>query len=99
MSNHNELYDQLFEMFSQKLHLEVLSPQTDLLEQGILDSLAFVSMLVCLEDEFHAEIPLESLEFDNFRSIEKIAEFVSNFNGEKEPARRGETFAEPEKDP
>ena len=96
MSNHNGLYDQLFEMFSQKMHLEVPSPQTELLGEGILDSLAFVSLLVCLEDEFlHAEISLENLEFDNFRSIEKIAEFVSNFNGEKEPARRGETFAEP----
>jgi acyl carrier protein len=49
-------------------------------EEGILDSLAFVELLVCLEQEFAVQVPMDSVEIDNFRSIAKIAEFVVGMN-------------------
>jgi acyl carrier protein len=75
-----DLYPQIIKIFSEKLSLEVPSVDTDLVEEGILDSLAFVELLVCLEQEFAVEVPMDSVEIDNFRSIAKIAEFVVSMN-------------------
>ena len=75
-----DLYPQIVKIFSEKLNLEVPSVDTDLVEGGILDSLAFVELLVNLEQEFVVEVPMDSVDIDNFRSISKIAEFVVGMN-------------------
>ena len=83
MSENRTLNHRIAILFSAKLNLEVPSTDTDLLEAGLLDSLTFVDLLLCLEQEFGARVSLEELEIDNFRSIEKIAEYVTNRNGLK----------------
>ena len=66
----------LKKIFSEKLLVEVESPDTDLLESGILDSMAFVELLLNLENEFGFQVAIESLDIENFRSISRIAELV-----------------------
>jgi methoxymalonate biosynthesis acyl carrier protein len=51
---------------------------TDLFETAVLDSMVFVDLLLHLEREFGVTVALEDIEFDHFRSIERIAEFVAN---------------------
>jgi len=80
MMYERDLHAQIIKIFSEKLNLEVPSVDTDLVEGGILDSLAFVELLVCLEQEFVVEVPMDSFDIDNFRSIAKIAEFVAGTN-------------------
>jgi acyl carrier protein len=63
-------------LFNDKLNVEVSSMDTDLLETGVLDSLAFVELLAFLEKEFQIKVELDDLEVDNFRTIRKIADFV-----------------------
>jgi acyl carrier protein len=70
------LQDRIAAFFPQKLNLEVPAIETDLVETGILDSLGLVDLMLHLEQEFGIEISIENLEIDNFRSIERIAEFV-----------------------
>ncbi len=70
------LYPQIIRLFSEKLNLEVASVGTDLVEEGILDSLLFVELLVCLEQEFETKVHMDAIDIDNFRSIGKIAEFI-----------------------
>ena len=77
MSRLTTLHTQITALFVAKLHLEVPSIDTDLLETGILDSLQFVELLLHLEQETGTTISLDDLEIDNFRSIAKIAEFVA----------------------
>ena len=60
------------------VHVEVPAIETDLFETGVLDSLAFVELLLQLEREFGISIALEDLEPDQFRSIGRIAEFVAS---------------------
>jgi len=60
-------------MFREKLHLEVPSPSTDLLEGGILDSLTLVDLLLHLEADFDFPVALETLDIDRFRTLESIA--------------------------
>ena len=78
MSEHVAVRERLSALFSAKLNLEVPSTDTDLLESGILDSMTFVDLLVCLEKEFNQTISLDRLEIDNFRSIDRIVSFLDN---------------------
>ena len=52
------------------------SPDTDLIESGLLDSLALVSLLAEIEREFGFELPLDTLEVDDFRTVESAASYV-----------------------
>jgi acyl carrier protein len=63
--------------FSGTLNLDVPSADADLFETGILDSLAFVELLLHLEKEFGVTVEAGDLEVENFRSIAHIAEFVT----------------------
>jgi acyl carrier protein len=74
------LYPKIIKLFSDKLNLEVTSVGTDLVEEGFLDSLTFVELLVCLEQEFGTTIPIDAIEIDNFKTIAKIAEFLTGID-------------------
>lgn len=65
-------------LFVETLNVEAPSPDTDLIEGGLLDSLALVELLFALEREFAVTIALENLDIDTFRSIRTIAELVEN---------------------
>jgi acyl carrier protein len=65
-------------LFREKLEIDVPSVETDLLDGGLLDSLAFVELAVQIERAFGITLSFESLEIDHFRTIGSIAEFVSN---------------------
>jgi acyl carrier protein len=70
------LHAQLKAFFSEKLSLEVSSVDADLIQTGILDSLALVELLAYIENEFGTEIYLDDVEIEDFCSIAKIAEYV-----------------------
>ena len=65
-------------MFSGALRLDVPSFDTDLFDTGVLDSLAFVELLVQLEREFGVTTSVDDLEAENFRSISSIAAFIES---------------------
>jgi D-alanine--poly(phosphoribitol) ligase subunit 2 len=49
----------------------------DLLENEILDSLAFIELITALEDEFNIEIQPTQVKPDTWRSITSIANLVT----------------------
>jgi acyl carrier protein len=71
------LYDRIVTFFSESLNLTISSPAEDLFETGVLDSMAFVDLVMHLEQQFDIRISADELEPDNFRSVAKIAGFVS----------------------
>jgi methoxymalonate biosynthesis acyl carrier protein len=73
----NGLCEQVAALFSRTLNLDVPSIETDLFETGVLDSLAFVDLVLALERHFGVTTSLEDLETDNFRTISRIADFVA----------------------
>jgi acyl carrier protein len=77
MSEAAALASRIAELFTRQIHVEVPSPNTDLFEAGILDSMAFVEVVTLLEQEFGIKVSLEDLEIENFRSIAKIAAFAA----------------------
>jgi len=68
-------------IFSEQLNIAVPARDTDLIGEGYLDSVMFVDLILVLEQEFGITIPLEQLEFDNFKTIDKIANFVGSRAG------------------
>jgi len=70
------LHAQLRAFFSEQLSVEISSVDADLIQTGILDSLALVELLAYIEKEFGTEISLDDIGIEDFHSIAKIAEHV-----------------------
>jgi len=67
---------ELTALFARDLSVAVPSPETDLLETGLLDSVGMVELLVRLEKRFGVRVPIENLEIEHFRSVAAIATFI-----------------------
>jgi len=70
------LQERIARLFSDILTIDIPSTDTDLFDTGVLDSLAFVELLLHLEREFGVTTSVDDLEINNFRSIDRIADYV-----------------------
>jgi acyl carrier protein len=75
---HEVVVERLLRLFGDELSIDVASPTTDLIETGLLDSLALVELIAAIEQEFSVDLALDALEIDAFRSVESIAAFVED---------------------
>lgn len=69
--------DRVQRLFVETLNTAAPSPEADLIDSGVLDSLALVELLFALEREFGVTIPLEELDIDTFRTVASISELVA----------------------
>jgi acyl carrier protein len=81
MTGRAEVQQRITSWFLQNLSLELPSPETDLFETGVVDSLAFVEILALLERDFGVKVALEQVEIDHFRSVERIATLILSWAG------------------
>ena len=81
MPDTSTLAHQISALFAEKLHLQVPSVDTDLIDTGLVDSLTFVEFLAQLEAGFGIRVSLEDLEIDRFRTTSSIARFIASKNG------------------
>lgn len=70
------LESQLNALFLEKLNIRVPARDTDLLAGGLLDSLQLVELLVHIEQRFGLRIDLERVDFDDLRSLARIARLI-----------------------
>ncbi len=54
-----------------------ISDQTDLIENGIIDSIGILELLVFIEGKFDVELNQLSITAENMRSISSIVKFIS----------------------
>jgi acyl carrier protein len=64
------------QLIADKLAMEVASDDTDLLAEGVLDSVTLVQLIMHLEQTFDIRIELADLEIDDLRSVVSIAALV-----------------------
>jgi D-alanine--poly(phosphoribitol) ligase subunit 2 len=83
MSSPPEVNERVRRIFVDALKIEVPSEDTDLIEAGYIDSLALVELLFALEREFSVSVPLDELDIDNFRTVNRIGELVVTVNGSR----------------
>lgn len=81
MNDANAVIGRLSALFTESFHIEVPSPDTDLVETGILDSFQFVELLLQLEQHFGFRIRIEDIDLDDLRTLARIARLVA-VNGE-----------------
>jgi acyl carrier protein len=63
-------------LFADVVGAEPPDDDTDLIAAGLIDSLALVELLLALEQQIGIEIPLEMLDIERFRTIERLAALV-----------------------
>jgi acyl carrier protein len=65
------------QVFLEALNIQVPSVDTDLVDTGLLDSLALVELLFAIEQRFGVDLSLGELDIANFRSVERLAAFLA----------------------
>ncbi|MFU8817107.1 MAG: acyl carrier protein [Pseudomonadales bacterium] len=69
--------EHLVQLFLLELNLDVPDPDTDLIDEGLLDSLMLVELIVHLEERYGIEVSLDDLELDHFRSLRRVSQFIA----------------------
>jgi acyl carrier protein len=72
------LLGQLAMIFADVTGANPPDPDADLLEGGVLDSLALVELLFAIEQELGIVVPAERLEVERFRTLARLAELVAD---------------------
>jgi D-alanine--poly(phosphoribitol) ligase subunit 2 len=86
------IIERLGAIFVESLHIEAPPPDVDLFENGIIDSLQLVELLVQLEQRFGVQIAIESLDLDNLRTLGRIARLVVAHQSSSEPQSKVTEF-------
>jgi len=73
-----ELVETILAIFRDELSVEVGEPDMDVIETGLLDSLGLVALVVEIEHRCGVGIPFETLEVDDFRTVNSIARLVEH---------------------
>ena len=68
----------IVDLIRERLGLDVEGPDTDLLDSGLLDSLALVMLIAALEESFACELPLDDFDLEHFRSARRMTEFLES---------------------
>lgn len=71
------LANQVAELIQDVLAVEVPALDTDLVAEGLIDSLALVSLITEVELEFGVRLPIDEFDLNRFRSAEQIATVVA----------------------
>ncbi len=78
MSNNAANTDGILNLFRDNLNIDVASTDTDLIDEGLLDSLMLVELLMHLEQQYQISVAIEDLELENFRTIGSIERFINS---------------------
>ena len=73
----NVTIEELTRLFRERLNLIVDSPDEDLFESGLVDSLSLVGLIYELEQQYGITIDVLELDFEELQSLRRIADFVT----------------------
>ena len=94
MLHDHDLTAEIQSILSEKLLIDVPSPDANLLEAGAVDSITLVQLLLHLEEHFGVRLALEQLDIDDFSSVQSLARLVASQRDATE-AIGGPTTLEP----
>jgi len=79
-----EIVERIERIFSDTLSIAPPAPDVDMIEAALLDSLGLVTLLFEVEQEIGVQLPLEALEIDDLRSVQRIAQLVARMQGSEQ---------------
>ncbi len=77
-SKHNQ-FQQLQEvqaLLEAELSIQIETPEMDLIESGVLDSLVLVELIMLLDARYGIAVDINELEFDDFRNVQNLCLFI-----------------------
>lgn len=77
MNQKNDIRQRLLNLFADAFQIEAPAADLDLIDSGVLDSLQLVELLYRLEREFGARIPIEDIDLDDLRTLDRIAGLIA----------------------
>ena len=80
MQSRKGLLDDIQSVLRDHLNVLVDSPDVDLLESGLVDSVGLVELILQLEVRFEVSLPMDALEIDDFRSMRAIANLITRLS-------------------
>jgi len=72
-----DIAHELASLVPEALGIEPPGVDVDLIEEGVIDSLALIELLFAIERHFGIEIPPDRLEVERFRTLGRLAELVA----------------------
>ena len=76
MRSLESIHADVLAFLKKRASVAVPSPETDLIEAGVLDSLVLIDLLVFLEEEYGVRLPVDKLEIDQVRSVARISSLI-----------------------
>jgi D-alanine--poly(phosphoribitol) ligase subunit 2 len=77
----NELVSLVQSVLRDHLNVVLESPDVNLLESGLVDSVGLVELIVWLEDRLGMSLPMDALEIDDLRSVNTIVSLITSLAG------------------
>ena len=77
MPNSTELEEKIAEVLQEQFLVRSASPEDDLVDSGVVDSLTLIQLLVQLEQQFAVTIPLTEIEIEDIRSVRSLARLIA----------------------
>jgi D-alanine--poly(phosphoribitol) ligase subunit 2 len=76
--NHNGMQTDagILQLIRDRLNIDVVDVDVDLIDTGVVDSLALVTLIITLEEMFACELPLDDFDLENFRSARRITQYL-----------------------
>ena len=71
-----QLTERLGALFAETFRVKAPGPDSDLLDEGILDSFQFVELLVQIEKRFALRIDIGDVDLDELRTLDRLARMV-----------------------
>ena len=69
------IIDKLIE-YNKSLNVQKISEDSRLFEDGIIDSISFVELILDIQKNYHIEIEPEEINESNFTSIDSLSHFI-----------------------
>jgi acyl carrier protein len=70
-------------LFVERLHIDPPSDDADLVQAGLLDSLAFVDLVFHLEESLGLKLSVQDIDIEQFSSVAAIADFLASSRAEE----------------
>ncbi|MBR3437994.1 MAG: acyl carrier protein [Clostridia bacterium] len=80
--NKGKYLDTIVEILKNELHAENIYDNTNLIDEGLLDSLSTIALVASLDDELGIEIPMRYLIPENFETPSKIEDLILRIENE-----------------
>ncbi len=82
MLDRNVVQSRIINLMADKLEVQVPSVDTDLFDDGSLDSLSYVRLVVEMQREFEIQISLAQVDVDHFRTVEQMSDLLMQIESE-----------------